>query len=141
VLYAHESDGSSRATLGAAIPGFVGDSLARAFLRTYRSNGGIRMPSVASLLASYSKGRSEVLAMVKTGDTARLNALCRGIMLHLQEPANEAMVRSDAKAMADLAQLVADLPADLRRKVHAERRWIPQAPRKPRSKVKKTRGK
>ena len=143
ILHAHESNGSSRGTLAAAVAGFVGGSHARAFLRIYHSRSGIGVPPVASLLTSYGRGRTKVLSIVKAGDTARLSALSRNVLLHLQEPANEAAVQSCAKTMANLAQFVADLPADFRRKIRSEYPWVPAAPKrkaKPK-RTKKKRGK
>jgi len=144
ILYQCELGHFARATLTVAVCGLVDEKLGRAFLKMYKHAGGTGIPAVTQLLAAYPKHEKAMKAMVAAGDTARLNSVAHQLLLHLQEPSVEAHIKDDAKTLENLRRLVADLPADLRRRVRKEKDWIPNGkagrPRKKKKAGAKRRG-
>ena len=123
VLSASEGGKFSRNTLLAGIAGLVGDKLAATFLKTYRARGS-GVPSAKKVLNSYSTIQSQVQRWKKGGDTAKLNALLHQVLLHLQDPSNEARAKRNTKAKANLRKLYKDFPAELRRLLGESVPWL-----------------
>ena len=124
LLTAFEVSGTTKNTLIAAVAGFVGDKLATAFLRTYRGSG-IVIPSAETVLRSYSRIRTQVQEWATNGNTAKLNAIVHGVLLHLQDPSNDARAERSSKSKSNLVCLLEDLPAEFRKRLTESVTWLP----------------
>jgi len=129
-VIAAERGSTSRATLMAFAAGLVGEKLAGAFLRTYEEPGSHEIPTAQMVISAYSKVRPKVKAWASEGNASALASLTHQVMVHLQDPSNEAAARSKRKAKAGLRALAVDLPAEFRRQLRSVFPWIGTTRRK-----------
>jgi len=134
VLLAFESwpGGFSRNTLLVNIAGLVGDKLADAFLKTYRCRAMADVPPAEVVLGSYQKVGARIRKATRAGDSSFLDSLCYGLLLHLQDPDNEARAQADKRAMENLQRLLKNLPAEFRRKLREAHPWLTETTKRTR---------
>ena len=124
VVHAHEDKSVSPNILLAAINGFVGDKLARAFLSLYSNKSMLEVPTPEKLLKSYPAVKSVVVALSKAGDSAKLDSLCHQLLLYLQDPQQEQAAKDNMKARKNLKDLISDLPAEFAKKLRNWTKWL-----------------
>lgn len=124
IVYAHETVNATAGALLAAINGYVGDKLARAFLSLYSKKGGVEIPTPEKIFRSYPNVRSIIKSLSKDGDSAKLDSLCHQVLLHLQDPQNEQKIKNNKIAVANLKRLIDDLPAEFAKKICARAKWL-----------------
>jgi energy-coupling factor transporter ATP-binding protein EcfA2 len=119
VVTAHESGGTSdRKALLAAVAGLVGDTHATAFMKTYRGEATATVSS-ETVLRSYKKVRTTVSGWARERKTDMLQSIAHSVMVALQNSDLCAEIRADAAMSKNLGSFIADLPADIGRKVKA----------------------
>lgn len=122
VVTAHESGGAGdRKALLATVAGLVGETHATAFVKTYRGEAATTVDS-DSVLRNYRKAGTVVRGWAKARTTDMLQAAARSVMVALQDSDACAEIRGDAAMTKNLESFIADLPADIGRKVRTAAR-------------------
>lgn len=117
VVTAHESSGAGdRKALLAAVAGLVGEVHATAFMKTYRGEATATV-SADTVLRSYKKVRPTVSGWARERKTDMLQSVAHSVMVALQNSDLCAEIRTDASMTKNLGCFIADLPADIGRKV------------------------
>ena len=124
ILKAAEAGTFMQTSLPAALAGFVGDTLAKAFLKEYSSGVIGKVPSAEEILHNYHRRRARVLKWMKDGNSASIDCGCKKLLLYLQDPSNERLVRNDSQMNKNLRDFHADIPEVFRKMLELHVRWL-----------------
>ena len=117
LIVAYEANGAgNRQALMAAVAGLVGETHATAFLKMYRA-GDVAI-TVDAVLRKYRSVKASVTGWTKARRTDLLQGIAHSVMVELQQSDLCSEIRGSMSMTRNLAEFIADLPADIGRKVH-----------------------
>jgi len=124
VLKRYEAGPFLKSSLLPGLAGFVGDTLAHAFLKAYAAGTVGKLPTTEGILHSYKRHRGQIQKWKSDGNTSLFDSICKQLLLYLQDPSNQEAVRGDPAKLQNLFDFHTDIPAEFRAMFERQLRWM-----------------